>query len=179
METCIKERRSVRKFADKEITKDVLNEIVDIARFAPSWKNTQIARYYVIQDEKLKQEIAENCMLGFEFNAKTSIRANALVVVTYVKGVSGFEDDGSFSTPLADKWQTFDAGIATQTFCLAAHSKGIGSVVLGIFDDAKVHEYIKLPENQSVAAMIALGYPLEATKAAPPRLAVEDIVTYL
>ncbi len=56
--------------------------------------------------------------------------------------MSGYEHDGTFSTPQNDRWEVFDAGIATQTFCLAAHAKGVGSVILGIFDEEKIHQYV-------------------------------------
>lgn len=169
VEECIKSRRSVRKFSEQNITNEIISEIVDLARFAPSWKNTQVTRYHVIKNAALKKKIAENCVLGFEFNAKTIMRSNALVVVSTISGVSGYEMDGSYSTSKKDRWEMFDAGIATQTFCLAAHSKGVGSVILGIFDENKIHEYISLPENETVACLIALGYPLGESKSAPPR----------
>lgn len=175
-ETCIKERRSVRKYSDKEIDNSVLEEIVDLARFSPSWKNTQVVRYHVIKNADIKQKIAENCVLNFDFNAKTIIRCKALVIVSVVKGISGYEKDGSFSTSQEDRWEIFDAGIATQTFCLAAHSKDVGSVILGVFDEQKIREYIDIPENERVTSLIALGYPLETGKAAPPRKNVDELL---
>ena len=70
----------------------------------------------------------------------------------------------------------FDAGIATQTFCLAAHAKGVGTVILGIFDDAKVGEIVGIPEGQTVAAVVAMGYPAFAPDM-PPRKSVDDLFT--
>ena len=49
---CIKTRRSVRKFTDAPVTKEEIEQIVAAAAYAPSWKNTQIARYIVVTDEK-------------------------------------------------------------------------------------------------------------------------------
>lgn len=71
----------------------------------------------------------------------------------------------------------FDAGIATQTFCLAAHAMGVGSVIMGIFDDAKVAEIIGLEENQTVAAVLAVGYPAFAPDV-PPRKEVSKLLTF-
>ena len=70
----------------------------------------------------------------------------------------------------------FDAGIATQTFCLAAHDKGVGTVILGIFDDAKVGEIVGIPDGQTVAAVVAMGYPAFAPEM-PPRKSVDDLLT--
>ena len=129
--TGIKERRSVRRFADTPVPRELITEIVEIARYAPSWKNTQTARYIVVDDpEKIAALANDKCTYGFEFNIKTIAKAPAVVLLTVVEGRSGFEKDGSFSTPKEDRWQTFDAGIAAQTFCLAAYEKGIGSVTV-------------------------------------------------
>ena len=175
-EECVKGRRSVRKYADREISQDVMEQIVDLARCSPSWKNTQVVRYHVIKNPELKEAVARNCVLSFDFNAKTILRCNALVLVTVVEKVSGYEPDGSFSTSQGDRWEMFDAGIATQTFCLAAYSKGVGSVILGVFDENKIREYIPLPDNERVTNLIALGYPLEPAKAAPPRKEVSELL---
>ncbi|MEG0919537.1 MAG: nitroreductase family protein [Anaerovoracaceae bacterium] len=174
----IKSRRSVRKYTDQVINREVVEEIVDAARFSPSWKNTQIVRYYAVEDAKLKSQIAEDCVMDFAFNTKTISRSNMVMVVTFVSGISGYEKDGSFSTPIENGWERFDAGIATQTFCLAAHEKGIGTVILGIFDDKKVKETLGLSDNEKVAALIAMGYP-EKSNPAPPRKEVSELLKFL
>ena len=172
--TCIKERRSIRKFKPEAVEHEVVREIVEAASFAPSWKNTQITRYIVVEDEAVKEKIAEECVLGFTYNAKIIKNVPQLVVATYINGRSGFEKDGSYTTAKEDRWQNFDAGIAVQTFCLAAHDKGIGTVILGIFDDEKV------AEGQTVAALIPMGYPLDAeAPAAPKRKEADELVSYL
>lgn len=66
-------------------------EIVDLARFSPSWKNTQVVRYHVVKNADLKEKIAQNCVLALNFNAKTIVRCNALVIVSVVTKVSGYE----------------------------------------------------------------------------------------
>ncbi len=104
--------------------------------------------------------------------------APVLMVLTYIKGRSGYERDGSFTTSKGDRWQMFDAGIASQSFCLAAYEQGLGSVILGIFDDAKVASILEIPENQEVAALIAVGYPDEEP-AAPKRKPVADLLSFI
>lgn len=74
VDVCIQTRRSVRKYSDQEISNDTLREIVDLARYSPSWKNTQVVRYHVVKDADLKEKIARNCVLDFDFNAKTARR---------------------------------------------------------------------------------------------------------
>lgn len=181
METikCIKERRSIRKFKDDKIEDNIINEIIDAASYAPSWKNSQIARYIVIENREVIDKIADECVLGFEYNTKTLKKSPVLVIVNVEIGKSGFEKDGSYSTPKEDRWENFDAGIATQTFCLAAHDKGIGTVIMGIFDEYKVAEIVDIPENQKIVAFIAMGYPQGDIPVAPKRKPVDELVTYI
>jgi len=174
---CIKTRRSVRKFKDEAIPHELIAEVVAAAAWAPSWKNTQTARYIVLEDRALKDRIAEECVLGFQFNTITAKGAAALVLLTCVNKRSGFNRDGSFSTSKGDRWEMFDAGIAAQTFCLAAHDKGLGTVILGVFDDSKLTEMAQIPEGQSVSALIAIGYPDEEP-VAPKRKTVEDLLSF-
>ena len=180
METieCIKTRRSCRKFTEEKIPHALLEEIVDAAAYAPSWKNTQIARYLVIENKEIIDRIAEHCVLGFEYNTKTIKNCAALVVVTMVKHRSGYEKDGSFTTSKGDRWEMFDAGIATQTFCLAAHEKGLGSVIMGIFDEEKIEETITIPDGQQIAALVAIGYPSFQPEA-PKRKEVSELLTLI
>lgn len=72
----------------------------------------------------------------------------------------------------------FDAGIASQSFCLAAHEQGLGTVIMGIFDEDKVAELIDMPEEREMVALIALGYPNEEP-VAPKRKTVDDLLTIM
>lgn len=173
---CIESRRSIRKFKAEAVASDVLKEIVETARFAPSWKNTQIARYHVITNPALKETIAKDCVCGFTFNTNTLLQAAAIVVVSYITKRCGYERDGSFSTSKEDRWEMFDAGIATQTFCLAAHDKGLGTCIMGIFDEEKIAEALNLPEGQKVGAVIAAGYA-DIAPDAPPRKDTDALIT--
>ena len=172
----LKERRSVRKFKDQEVSKETLEKIVELASFAPSWKNTQTARYIAVVDADMKQKVIDDGVMGFEGNKRTIANAPVLIVQTTVDERAGYERDGSFSTTKGTHWQSYDAGIAGQTFCLAAHEEGLATVIMGIFEEEKVIEIVGVPEGQSVSALIALGYPDEEPKM-PPRKSVEDLLT--
>lgn len=174
---CIKGRRSVRRFADKPIEHDVFERIVEAASYSPSWKNSQIVRYLVIEDKETIEKIANDCVLGFTFNAKTMLNAPALILVTYITGRSGYERDGSYSTSKGDGWEMFDAGIATQTLSLAAHAEGVGSVIMGIFDEEAIAELVGIPEGQKLATVVAAGY-LNEIPSMPKRKSVEDLLSY-
>lgn len=175
----IEDRRSIRKFEDREVPNEVIEEIVKGARWSPSWKNFQAVRYIVLKD---KEEIARlatpACVYNFDWNVNIIKNAPAVLVLTYVAGQSGFEKDGSFSTKKGDGFEMFDAGIASQTFCLLAHEKGLGTVILGYFDEDEIRKVIAIPEGQKVAAIIPMGYPA-VNPEAPKRKEVEEILTII
>lgn len=172
----IKERRSVRRFKDQPVEKETIEKIVELASYAPSWKNTQTTRYIAVMDHEVKKKIVDEAVMGFEGNMRTISGAPVLIVETTVDKRSGFERDGSFSTTKETHWQSFDAGIACQTFCLAAYEEGLATVIMGIFEEDKVKEIIDVPEGQSVSVLIAMGYADEEPKM-PPRKSVEDLLT--
>ena len=172
----MKSRRSIRKFKDEKVSHEVIEEIVEIARFSPSRKNTQITRYHLIENEELRNKIAESCVMGFTYNTKTLLKAPALMVLSYVAKRSGFERDGSYTTSKGDAWEMFDVGVAAQTFALAACEKGVGTCMMGIFDEQQVAEAIGLSEKERVGVLIALGYPDEEPEA-PRRKEVADLLS--
>lgn len=173
---CLTNRRSIRKFTNQPLTKATVNEIVRIASFAPSWKNTQTVRYYLVLDTAKKFQIAKNCVLGFTLNQHTIENAPALIILATIKGRSGYEKDGSFSTEQGTHWQSFDAGIAAQTFCLASHALGLGTVIMGVFDEKKVADVISLSPEEQVSALIAIGWP-EGKQIMPKRKSVAELLT--
>lgn len=62
---CILTRRSVRQFADRPVSRELLEKVVSLAAYAPSWKNTQISRYIAIEDPAVRETIAsEYCLAG-------------------------------------------------------------------------------------------------------------------
>lgn len=173
---CIKGRRSIRKFKETPVDHNLLQEIIETASYAPSWKHSQIARYIAVEGE-LKDKIAKECTEMYPPNGAIIANAPMLIALIFIKGRSGYERDGSFTTPKGASWQMFDAGVAAQTFCLAAHDKGLGTVIMGIFDEAKAASYLELPETHELAALIPVGFADEEP-IAPRRKPVEDLLTY-
>lgn len=173
---CILGRRSIRKFKADPVSHDLISGIVETASYAPSWKHTQIARYIAIEGD-LKERIAKEGTTIWPANGAIISGAPVLIAVTILKNRSGFERDGSYSTPRGDSWQMYDAGVASQTFCLAAYEQGLGSVILGLFDQETVEAMLQLPEDRELVALIPIGYPDEAP-VAPRRKPVEELLTY-
>ena len=107
----IRTRRSIRKYKQETVPHKVIEEIVADAAYAPSWKNTQIARYILVEDRAAIDKMAEEMVLDFKFNEKTLKSCAALMVLTYITGRSGFERDGSYATPKEAGFEMFDAVI--------------------------------------------------------------------
>lgn len=173
---CIKGRRSIRKFAETPVSRDVIADIVETASYAPSWKHTQITRYIAVEGE-LKDKIADECTSAYAKNGEIIKNAPMLIAVTFIKNRSGFERDGSYSTPKEGGWQMFDAGVASEAFCLAAYEQGLGTVIMGIFDEAKAASLLEVPEERELVALIPIGYPAESP-AAPKRKSVEELLSF-
>ena len=171
----IKGRRSIRKYADKPVTKEEIEKIIELARFAPTWKNSQTAHYHVILNQELKNRIAEEGTCNFSKNKLNIQSASGLVILTTADGIAGYEKDGSFTTSKGTHWQSFDAGIACQTFCLTAYDMGISTLIMGIYDEEKIRNILNLPEHESISALIAVGYADESPNA-PKRKELSEIM---
>jgi nitroreductase len=175
MSNALTARRSIRKFQPTPVSPDTIRAIVAVAAYAPSWKNSQTTRYTLLTKREEIDRVADECTMGFQKNIDTLHGAPALVVLTTVNGRSGYERDGSFSTSKGTHWQSFDAGLAAEAFCVAAHEAGLGTVILGIYDEGKVKAVLNLPETESVSALIPIGVPAESP-AAPKRKDVSELL---
>lgn len=169
-------RRSVRRFTDREVENSLIEKIVGAAAFSPSWKNTQTARYIAITDKNAKEKVAAEMLIPH--NAQIVRSAPVLIAMVTKCGRCGYERDGSFSTKKEDRWQYFDAGIACQTFCLAAHEYGLATVIMGIYDEDKLPSFLGLAEDEVPTALIALGYAAE-DPVAPKKKSVEELLRYI
>lgn len=172
---CITGRRSIRQFLDKPVSHELLSQIVETASYAPSWKHTQIVRYIAVEGET-KQKLAQ-CTSTYPNNGKIMENAPMVIAVTVIKGRCGFERDGSYTTGRGDSWQMYDAGVASEAFCLAAYEQGLGTVIMGIFDQKEASDLLEIPEERELVALIPIGYPAESP-AAPKRKSVEELLSY-
>lgn len=157
METlkCIETRRSIRKFSDKPIEKELIEKLVYEAQLAPTWKNSQTTRFTAVTDRSVLGEI---CAALPGFNAAVVGSCPLLMAVSAVTGRSGFERDGTPTTPLGEAYTFFDCGATVQTFCLAANDLGIGTVILGIFDPIKIKALLDVSESEELVVLVACGY---------------------
>ncbi len=170
--TIFTERRSVRRFKKDNVETDKMTEILEAARWAPSWGNTQCCELIVIQGEGIKQQLSKTLS---KRNPATLTVQNAPVVIAVCGGLkkSGFYN-GVALTKFED-WFMFDLGLVSQNICMSAHNLGLGTVIVGAFDHDDVKEILEIPDGYEVVALIPLGYPDHAPPA-PKRKVLEDFI---
>ena len=166
----IQERRSVRKYIDKEISEESLNTILEAVRWSPSWANTQCWEIVNVKDAMLRKQLQET-ISPKNPATKAIVAAPVLLALCGKLGTSGFYKD-KVTTKFGD-WFMYDLGIACQTLCLTAQSLGIGTVVVGLFDHNKANEILQVPAGHEVVTLIPMGYP-QKTGSAPKRREVSE-----
>ena len=174
MMEAIKGRRSIRKYKPDPVSEDTLQKIMEAVRWAPSWANTQCWEVIIVKDPNVKSTLA-NTLTKTNPSLSSMTEAPIVLVLCGRKGVSGFKK-GEVATVKGD-WLMFDTGIAMQTLCLTAHSLGLGTVVVGLFDHKKAEEILGVPKESEVVAMTPLGYPT-TEGSAPKRKEPSEFVFY-
>jgi len=155
----IKGRRSIRAYASAVVPEEKIQTVLEALRWAPSWANKQCWEVIVVRDPKLKSELAGTLPRGNPAIAAMT-DAPVVIVLCALRGVSGYYR-GEVTTDKGD-WYMFDAGIAMQNLCLAAHGLGLGTVVVGMFNHQKAAGILGVPEKVEVVAMTPLGVPARA-----------------
>jgi nitroreductase len=168
----IRGRRSIRKYKPDPVSEEVLRTLLEAVRWSPSWANTQCWEVVVVRDPNMKSELA-NTLTKTNPSLSSMTEAPLVIVLCGKKGVSGFKK-GEAATVKGD-WLMFDSGIAMQTLCLTAHSLGLGTVVVGLFDHKKAEEVLGVPQDREVVAITPLGYPA-AEGVAPKRKEISEFV---
>ena len=162
----IRNRRSIRRYKTDPVDDSAVQKVLEAAHWAPSWGNTQCWRFIVVRDPKTKGEIADTLVKVLVDNewvdnaAASSVRqAPVLIVLCAELGKAGFRADGKPVTDKGDYWFMFDVGLAMENLVLAAHSLGLGTVIVGGFDASKVAKLLGVPADFTVVTMTPLGFP--------------------
>lgn len=200
----IKTRRSIRRYKTTPVDDRTVESVLEAARWAPSWANTQCWRFVVVRDTNIKAKLASTLInvsdragqslsippdkrvvapkIGVSERPNRAAEAikNAPVVIVACAqlGKSGFytRDPGEAVTDKGD-WYMFDVALAMQNLSLVAHSLGLGTVHVGAFDARQVARVLEVPAGFSVVEMAPLGYPDEEPKTRP-RKELSELVFY-
>lgn len=153
-EKLVLQRESVRKYTDKEIAREDIIKCVEAARMTPSAHNSQPWTFVIVDEKELVQKVA-NCTFNsiVKFN---KFVPNAKVLAAVVIEKSHFAMIGSNKND--DEYNLIDIGAATEYFCLQAADIGIGTCILGYFNEEKVKGLLNVPANKRVGLLIAMGY---------------------
>jgi nitroreductase len=168
----IKQRRSVRKFTNQDVPQEALDQILDAVRWAPSWANTQCWEVVVVKDPSVKtrlQAAVSEGNPGYKALAEAPV---LLVLCAQLKRAGHYK--GAVTTKFGD-WFLFDLGIIAQNIMLMAHTLGLGTVVVGMFDHDKAKTAIGVPEGYELAALMPLGHP-ESQPSAPKRREISEFM---
>lgn len=170
----IKERRSIRKYEEKDISEELVNRVLDAVRWTPSWVNTQSWEVVVVKDRTIKERLQSTLPKGNPA-AKAIVTAPVVLAVCGRLGKSGYYKD-KVSTKFGD-WYMFDLGLATQNLCLMAHHLGLGTVIVGLFDHDRAKEILNVPAGYELVVLIPMGYPAK-TPLVPKRKEINEFTHY-
>ncbi|MDR2679822.1 MAG: nitroreductase family protein [Tannerella sp.] len=174
----MKERRTIRQYADRDVPDELLGELLEVAARASNTGNMQLYSVVVTRDRSQKERLAPA-----HFNQ--TMVTGAPVVLTFcadanrfVKWASCRKADAGF-----DNFQTFmaaviDSMLFAQTFCVAAEENGLGICYLGTttYNAAPVIEALSLPRLVVPVTTVTVGYPVDPLPEQPERLPPAAIV---
>jgi len=144
----IRTRRSIRKYGKEPVPEEMLRQVLEAGRLAPSADNSQPWNFIVLRDEKLRKEIAEVATYG-KFLADAPL------------GIAVVVDPRASTHPVED------GAVATHNMLLAAHALGLGACWIGSYGSAyedRVKEMLKVPREKRLLSIISLGFPAERRK---------------
>lgn len=148
----ILERRSIRKYKDKKISDDIVEELLKAAMAAPSAANEQTWQFVVLRDKETMKKITK-----VHDYSKMLLEADVAIVVC-----------GDKSKELVKDFWVQDCSAATENILIEAQDKGLGAVWLGVYPMKErvdgIKEILKLPEEIIPLSVISIGYPNENKK---------------
>ncbi|MFP4457949.1 MAG: nitroreductase family protein [Clostridia bacterium] len=153
----LKTRRSIRAYTDKVVEKEVLEEVLEVARIAPSAANKQRWKFVIIEKDRVK-EFVSLCK-----DQKFVGEASNLIICC--------------ATDKESKWADVDVAIAMDHMTLRAHDLGLGTCWIGAFYPEEVSKAIELPQEAKVVAILTLGYPAK-DGVMRDRKAMDEIISY-
>ena len=175
----IRTRRSVRKFSAKPVEPEKLQSVLEAVQQAPSWANMQCWRLIVVTDPAVKGRISELSFVeaffatrGYKSNPAQKALAEAPVVIVACAEPT---ESGDLR---GQQYYLADMGIAAENLMLAAHSLGLASVFVGVFEEEDLGELLDIPPGIRIVGLFPLGYPQSELTSGPPRKSLDRIVHY-
>ncbi|MCB2220927.1 MAG: nitroreductase family protein [Bacteroidetes bacterium] len=152
----IHHRQSVRRYSNQEIDPSLLNKCLEAARLAPSASNSQPWTFVVVNDPELKNKVAAQTYDKVVNFNKFAQDAPALIVFVIEKP-KVITRVGAFIKN--KEYPLIDIGIAAEHFCLQAAEEGLGTCMLGWFNERPIQKLLHIPENKTIGVIVTVGYP--------------------
>lgn len=159
------ERRSIRRYRSESVPDDVLQQVLEAGRWAPSASNRQPWTFIVIRDPTVRRAVAQHAAYYFVRWAHVE---EAPVVIALC---------GDTKNRLYRQFLHEDIGLAGAYMMLQATALGLGTCWIGGLDRKPLSDILKVPPHIEIVALLTLGYPAE-TPPPPPRKPLEEIVHY-
>jgi nitroreductase len=171
-----RKRQSVRAYdSQKSVDNEIVKRCIEAARLAPSACNAQPWKFIVVNEPVLKDKVAE-CTSGGILPLNHFTR-QAPVHIVVVREPANFTSN--FGQVVKNKeYPLTDIGIATIQLCLQATVEGIGTCIIGWFDEKKVKKVLNIPKNKRAELIITMGYPINSDIRKKIRKPVEEIVSF-
>ena len=170
----ITSRQSDRKYSDKQVEREKLTRIIEAGRMAPSACNAQPWKFIVVTEPKLIARVAEAA--SAKLIGMNSFVGQAQAIIVVVREKPNLSSKVGATIKNKD-YSLIDIGIATENICLQAKAEGIGSCIIGWFDESEIRKLLAIPRSKRVELLITLGYSLSDQKE-KRRKPVEEVVSY-
>lgn len=173
--TLISTRQSDRGYTNQPIEKEKIEKILDAVRIAPSACNAQPWKFIVVDDEEIKNKLADTTsskILGMNHFTKQA-PVHIVIVMESANLTSNFG-----SLVKRKHFPLIDIGIAAEHICLAATAEGLGSCMVGWFDESAVKKLLSIPKSKRPMLIITLGYPAKPETREKRRKEIGQVVSY-
>ncbi|MGB2907446.1 MAG: nitroreductase family protein [Candidatus Aminicenantaceae bacterium] len=151
----IEDRKSIRRYEDRPVEREVLLQCLDAARIAPSAENAQPWRFLVIDDPEIKARFSDEVFSGIYKVTKFAAQAPVLILFLARLNVVTHHIGRQVQNI---HFHYIDIGIAGQHLALQAEELGVGSCWLGWFSVRKARRFFNIPSKYKIISMQALGY---------------------
>ncbi|MBM4147846.1 MAG: nitroreductase [Lentisphaerae bacterium] len=176
LEAVIKARRSVRRYSDRPVPREVVDRCIEAARLAPSACNSQPWHFIVVDDPESRALLAEAAFTGAYAMNGFAKSAPVLVVVVTLPSKVAARVGGLLR---GVRYNLVDIGIAGEHFALQAAAEGLGTCWLGWFSAAGVKKALGLPRRARIDVVFSLGYAADEPPALPSaRRPLEEVREY-
>lgn len=152
----IRKRQSDRKYSKKTIEKDKLERILEAGRMAPSACNAQPWKFIAVIEPGLIADLS--VAASAKLVGMNTFVGQAQVILIIVREKPNFSSKIGGAIKNKD-YSHIDIGIASENICLQATAEGLGSCMIGWFDEKRVRNILGIPSSKRVELMITLGYP--------------------